>query len=98
MSAYPQLRPGLVPVEAQGLHYRRVAEAEQKSRVVATIDVLAESPRRHREHILVFPIESMVANDRVAGAFHQMIVRATDASPRLGLLARTQQLHVAGDC
>src|ERR1700730_18551882 len=43
----PQLRrPGLVAVEAQGLHHRRVAEAVQKGRAVAGVDVLAERPGR----------------------------------------------------
>src|SRR5438045_8351765 len=82
----PPLRPGLIPIEAQGLHDRRVAEAEQEGRAVATIDVLAEGPGRHREHVLVVPVEPLVAHQRVAGAFDHMIVRAASATARPSLV------------
>src|SRR4051812_36725433 len=93
--ADPRLRgPGLVPVEAQGLHYRRVAEAEQEGRAVAGVDMLAERPGRHREHVLVFPVEPLAADHRVAGTLDDVIVRAADAAARPRLLAGAQQLHV----
>lgn len=72
----------------------RNAAHRAASRAVAIIDVRAKSPRRHRKHISVFPIEPFVANYRVAGPSNQMIVRATDASPRHGLFVGTQQLRV----
>src|SRR5204862_3435697 len=73
--ASPQLRPGLISIEAQGLHDRRVTEAEQEGRSVGTIDVLVESPGRDREHVLVFPVEPLLANNRVAGALDYMEIR-----------------------
>src|ERR1700722_11533560 len=52
-----QLRSGFIAVKAQRLHHRRVAEAEQEGWAVAAVDVLAESPGRHCEYVLVFPVE-----------------------------------------
>jgi adenylate cyclase len=91
------LCPLLLAVEAQSLHQRGVAEAEQEGRAVATVDVLVEGPGRHREHVFVFPVQPPAAHDRVAGALDHVIVRAADAPGSPCLLAGTHQLHVAGD-
>src|SRR5437867_9068624 len=76
-------RPGFIPVEAQGLHDRRVAEAEQQGWAVAGADVLAEGPGRPRKHVLVFLVEPPVADDRVAGALDHMITPAAHKAARL---------------
>src|ERR1700733_15202972 len=62
-----QLRSCFIAVQAQRLHHRCVAEAEQEGWAVAVVDVLAESPGRYREYVLVFPGEPLVAHDREAG-------------------------------
>ena len=85
-----QLRPGLVPVEAEGLHHRRVAEAEQEGRPVAVVDVLVEDLDRHREHVLIFPVEPLIPYHRIAGTLHHVIIRAADMATRLRLLTGAQ--------
>ena len=80
----------LFAVEAQGLHYRRVAEAEQEGRAVASVDMLAEGPGRHRKHVLVFPVQPLAAYHRVAGTLDDVKVRAADAAAGLRLLTGTQ--------
>src|SRR5215472_3590549 len=82
--------PGLLAVEAQGLHHRRVVEAEQEGRAVPAVDVLAEGPGRHREHVFVFPVQPFAADDRVAGALDHVKVRAADTPAGPRLLAGTQ--------
>src|ERR1700756_381263 len=74
----PAAMPCLLTVKAQGLHHRRVAETEQEGRAVASVDVLVEGPRRHREHVLVFPVQPPAPYNRVASALDHVIVRAAD--------------------
>src|SRR5205807_7355630 len=73
-------------------YHRLIAEAEQAGRAVAVVDVLAECPGRHREHVHVFPVEPLAANHRVAGTLDHVIVRAADAAARLRLLTGAQRL------
>ena len=54
---------------------RLLADTTEEGRAVATVDVLTEGPRRHREHVLVFPFQPPAADQRVARALNHMIVR-----------------------
>src|SRR6516162_1844899 len=80
----------LLAVEAQGLHHRRVAEAEQEGRAIAGVDVLAEGPGRHSKDVLVLPVQPPAAHDRVAGALDRVVVRAADPPESPRLLTGTQ--------
>src|SRR5579864_6523890 len=85
--AWTALCSRFFPVEAKGLHHRRVAEAEEEGRAVAVVDVLAEIPGRHREDVLVVPSELLAADHGTAAALDDVEVLAADMAMRLGLLA-----------
>ena len=54
--------------------------------------MLVESPRRYREHLLVFLVEPLVAR---AGILDHVMVRAADTAARPAASRRAQQRHVA---
>lgn len=53
---------GRISVEAQGVCDRLITEAEQEGRTVAALDVLVATSGRHREYVLVPPIEALVSD------------------------------------
>src|SRR3989454_541139 len=89
------LRFRLLAVEVERSHHRRVGEAEQEGGAIAAVDVLMEGPGRHREHVLVLPVQPLAAHHRVSGALYHVVIRAADVAMGLGRLPRAQQLDVA---
>src|SRR5579884_31975 len=87
----------LLPVEAERLHHRRVAEAEQQSRPVAGVDVLVEGPRGDGEDVLVLPVQPAVAGDGVAAALDDVVVGTAHVAVGAGALPGLEHLDEAGD-
>ena len=55
---------GLLSKETQGFQHRGVSEAEQDRWICRRgVNVFVVGPSRHAEHVLLFPVHSLVMDD-----------------------------------